>query len=58
MGFLVYILIAVREKQTKVNSERIVVADVTDTPFLDYVDAEGIIQHFNNKTNILDRVYK
>src|SRR5690554_3115172 len=45
VGFLVYVLIAVSGRsKLRVNSERIVVADVTDTPFLDYVDAEGIIQ--------------
>lgn len=45
VAFLVYVLIAVSgSRKLRVNSERIVVAEVTETPFLDYVDAEGIIQ--------------
>lgn len=43
--FLVYVLIAVSGgTKLRVNSERVVVADVLETPFLDYVDAEGLIQ--------------
>ena len=43
--FLVYILIAVSGgRKLRVNSNNIIVANVTETPFLDYVDAEGIIQ--------------
>ena len=42
---LVYVLIAVSGgTKLRVNSERIVVADVTEASFLDYVDAEGVIQ--------------
>ena len=42
---LVYVLIAVSGgSKLRVNSERIVVADVTEASFLDYVDAEGVIQ--------------
>src|SRR5690606_2808887 len=45
IAFLVYVLVAVSGgRKLRVNSERIVVADVTEAPFLDYVDAEGIIQ--------------
>ena len=40
-----YVLLAVSGgRKLRVNSERIVIADVTEAPFLDYVDAEGIIQ--------------
>ena len=43
--FLVYVLIGVSGgTKLRVNSERVVVADVLETPFLDYVDAEGLIQ--------------
>ena len=43
--FLVYVLIAVSGgSKLRVNSERVVVADVLETHFLDYVDAEGLIQ--------------
>lgn len=42
---LVYVLIAVSGgSKLRVNSERIVAADVTEASFLDYVDAEGVIQ--------------
>ncbi len=45
IAFLVYVLLAVSGgRKLRVNSERIVIADVTEAPFLDYVDAEGIIQ--------------
>lgn len=44
-AFLVYVLIAVLGgTKLRVNSERVVVADVLETHFLDYVDAEGLIQ--------------
>ena len=40
-----YVLLTVSGgRKLRVNSERIVIADVTEAPFLDYVDAEGIIQ--------------
>src|SRR5690554_555314 len=45
IAFLVYVLLAVSGgRKLRINSERIVIADVTEAPFLDYVDAEGIIQ--------------
>jgi multidrug efflux pump subunit AcrA (membrane-fusion protein) len=45
IAFLVYVLLTVSGgRKLRVNSERIVIADVTEAPFLDYVDAEGIIQ--------------
>ncbi len=45
VGFLLYMLIAVSGGQKlRVDSERVAVADVEETPFLDYVDAEGVIQ--------------
>lgn len=43
--FVVYLLISVSGGQKlRVDSERVAVADVEETPFLDYVDAEGVIQ--------------
>lgn len=45
VAFLVYVLIAVSGgHKLRVSSERILIADVMEAPFLDYVDAEGIIQ--------------
>src|SRR5690554_7646255 len=45
IAFLVYVLLTVSGgRKLRVNSERIVIADVTEAPFLDYVDAEGVIQ--------------
>lgn len=45
IAFLVYVLLTVSGgRKLRVNSERIVIANVTEAPFLDYVDAEGIIQ--------------
>ena len=45
VGFLVYVLISISGgRKLRVNSERILIADVTEAPFLDYVDAEGIVQ--------------
>lgn len=43
--FLVYVIIGVTgNRKLRIDSERIIIADVTESPFLDYVDAEGIIQ--------------
>lgn len=45
--FLIYVLVSVSgTRKLRVDGERIVVADVTEAPFLDYVDAEGIVQPF------------
>ncbi|MDD4438639.1 MAG: HlyD family efflux transporter periplasmic adaptor subunit [Tissierellia bacterium] len=45
VAFIVYVLIAVSGgHKLRVSSERILIADVMEAPFLDYVDAEGIIQ--------------
>ena len=45
VAFLVYVLIAVSGgHKLRVSSERILIADVMEAPFLDYVDAEGIVQ--------------
>lgn len=45
VAFLVYVLIAVSGgHKLRVSSERILITDVIEAPFLDYVDAEGIIQ--------------
>ncbi len=45
--FLVYVLVSVSgARKLRVDSERIVVADVSEAPFLDYVDAEGIVQPY------------
>ncbi len=47
LAFLVYVLISVSgTRKLRVDSERIVVADVSEAPFLDYVDAEGIVQPY------------
>lgn len=45
--FLVYVLISVSgARKLRVDGERIVVADVSEAPFLDYVDAEGTVQPY------------
>lgn len=45
--FLVYVLVSVSgARKLRVDGERIVIADVSEAPFLDYVDAEGIVQPY------------
>src|SRR5690554_402748 len=45
--FLIYVLVSLSgTRKLRVDGERIVVADVTEAPFLDYVDAEGIVQPY------------
>ena len=45
LAFLIYVLASVSGgRKLRVESEKIVIADVTEAPFLDYVDAEGIVQ--------------
>lgn len=47
LAFLVYVLINISgARKLRVDSERIVIADVSEAPFLDYVDAEGIVQPY------------
>lgn len=54
--FLVYVLISVSgARKLRVDSDRIIIADVTQAPFLDYVDAEGIVQpYLTIKLNTLE----
>ncbi len=54
--FLVYVLINVSgARKLRVDSDRIVIADVSEAPFLDYVDAEGIVQpYLTIKLNALE----
>ena len=56
LGFLVYVLISVSgARKLRVDGERIVIADVSQAPFLDYVDAEGIVQpYLTIKVNTLE----
>lgn len=45
MAFMVYVLVSVSGgRKLRVDNEKIVIADVSESPFLDYVDAEGIVQ--------------
>lgn len=45
MAFLVYVLVSVSGgRKLRVDNEKIVIAEVAEAPFLDYVDAEGIVQ--------------
>src|SRR5690554_2621699 len=45
--FLIYVLVSVSGTiKLRVDGERIIIADVSEAPFLDYVDAEGIVQPF------------
>lgn len=56
VAFLVYVLISVSgARKLRVDNERIVIADVSEAPFLDYVDAEGIVQpYLTIKLNVLE----
>lgn len=45
LAFLIYVLASVSGgRKLRVENEKIVIADVAQAPFLDYLDAEGIIQ--------------
>ena len=45
LAFLVFVIVSVSGgRKLRVDNERIVIADVSEAPFLDYVDAEGIVQ--------------
>ena len=45
LAFLVYVLVSVSGgRKLRVDTEKIVIAEVAEAPFLDYVDAEGIVQ--------------
>lgn len=45
ISFIVYVLVAVSGgRKLRIDMEKITVADVTESHFLDYVDAEGIVQ--------------
>lgn len=47
LTFLVYVLISISgTRKLRVDSDRIVIADASQAPFLDYVDAEGIVQPY------------
>src|SRR5690554_7720765 len=54
--FLVYVLMSVSgTRKLRVDGERIIIADVSEAPFLDYVDAEGIVQpYLTIKLNTLE----
>lgn len=54
--FLVYVLASVSgARKLRVDSDRIVIADVSQASFLDYVDAEGIVQpYLTIKLNALE----
>lgn len=56
LAFLVYVLTSVSgARKLRVDSDRIVIADVSQAPFLDYVDAEGIVQpYLTIKLNALE----
>lgn len=56
LAFLVYVLASVSgARKLRVDSDRIVIADVSQAPFLDYVDAEGIVQpYLTIKLNALE----
>ena len=56
LAFLVYVLVSVSgTRKLRVDSDRIVIADVSQAPFLDYVDAEGIVQpYLTIKLNALE----
>jgi len=56
LAFLVYVLASVSgARKLRVDSDRIVIADVSQVPFLDYVDAEGIVQpYLTIKLNALE----
>lgn len=45
LAFFVYVLVSVSGgRKLRVDTEKIVIAEVAEAPFLDYVDAEGIVQ--------------
>ena len=54
--FLVYVLVNVSgARKLRVDNDRIMIADVSQVPFLDYVDAEGIVQpYLTIKLNALE----
>lgn len=56
MAFMVYVLVSVSGgRKLRVDNEKIVIADVSESPFLDYVDAEGIVQPIQTiKLNVLE----
>lgn len=44
LGFIIYVLVAVSGgRKLRIDSEKITIADVTESHFLDYVDTEGIV---------------
>jgi multidrug efflux pump subunit AcrA (membrane-fusion protein) len=56
MAFMVYVLVSVSGgRKLRVDNEKIAIADVAEAPFLDYVDAEGIVQPIQTiKLNALE----
>lgn len=56
MAFMVYVLVSVSGgRKLRVDNEKIVIADVSESPFLDYVDAEGFVQPIQTiKLNVLE----
>lgn len=56
MAFMVYVLVSVSGgRKLRIDNEKITVADVEEAPFLDYVDAEGIVQPIQTiKLNALE----
>src|SRR5690554_1112128 len=56
LAFLVYVLASVSgARKLRVDNDRIVIADVSQAPFLDYVDAEGIVlPYLTIKLNALE----
>lgn len=47
VAFLVFVFLNVAgNRKLRVNGDRIVIAEVTEAPFLDYVDAEGVVQSY------------
>ncbi len=56
LAFMVYVLVSVSGgRKLRIDNEKIIVADVEEAPFLDYVDAEGIVQPIQTiKLNVLE----
>ena len=56
VAFLVFVIVSVSGgRKLRVDDEKIVIANVAEAPFLDYVDAEGIVQPIQTiKLNALE----
>lgn len=56
VAFLVFVIVSVSGgRKLRVDNEKIAIADVAEAPFLDYVDAEGIVQPIQTiKLNALE----